>query len=411
MNNDLLYIYLNFIFYVFVLILLTKFNKQSTISIFLLSIWSISAASSILYYPIFNSIIQINYLKLEPYIYIFVLSILFFIPILTFKNKCLKRIDGNISILRFVAYIITTLSILPFTENLIYTILHLGSNANQFGENYGENVQYLSSFSQVLYRWCTYFSIINSVLFFYFLTKKEESKFIKIGLLVSMLTPILGNLNGGSRFSFVTETLYIIFLYILFYNLLDLKLRKRIFFYLIAFGVFFGIIFMLITLLRFDSTDSTNYTLLGWMSLYSGESYLNFNDAMWNVSKHTNGDNCFFIFKHIFGDYPESIRDFHYLENIVHIRMNVYYTFIGDLFIDFGKYVTIIIIIACSFLMKRIVSFKNTLSIEKIILFSAYAKICLIGFTYYPYMNSPMTLVYTLIFIAILKITSLKKTT
>lgn len=298
MNIDLFCIYFNAISYLIILFFLLKFNKKSTVSIFLLSIWCISAASSIIYYPIFNSLIQRKNLDIEPYIYLLILSNIFFIPIYSFKNKKLKHIYTNIKFLRLTAYIISVLSILPFLENLVYTLTNFGNNVNQFGENYGENVKYLSSISQILYRWSTYFSIINSVLFFIFLTLKDESKYIKFGLFISMVLPILGNLNGGSRFSFVTEILYVIYLYILFYHLLDIKLRKKILFYIIIVGSLLFSIFIIITLVRFNNIGNTDdYNLLGWLSLYSGESYLNFNDAMWNISKTTDGDNCFFIFK------------------------------------------------------------------------------------------------------------------
>lgn len=403
MNIDLFCIYFNAISYLIILFFLLKFNKKSTVSIFLLSIWCISAASSIIYYPIFNSLIQRKNLDIEPYIYLLILSNIFFIPIYSFKNKKLKHIYTNIKFLRLTAYIISVLSILPFLENLVYALTNFGNNVNQFGENYGENVKYLSSISQILYRWSTYFSIINSVLFFIFLTLKDESKYIKFGLFISMVLPILGNLNGGSRFSFVTEILYVIYLYILFYHLLDIKLRKKILFYIIIVGSLLFSIFIIITLVRFNNIGNTDdYNLLGWLSLYSGESYLNFNDAMWNISKTTDGDNCFFIFKRLFGAYEETNRNYLKLENITHIRMNVYYTFIGDFFIDFGKQIATIIVISSAFVMWYICRFKVSITIERLLFFCLYSKICLIGFTYYTYMNNPMTLIYTLLFIFIL---------
>lgn len=403
MNTDLLYIFLNAVSYIIILFFLLKFNKKSTISIFLLAIWCISATSSVIYYPIFHTLIQKEGLKIEPYIYLLILINIFFMPIYSFKNKRLKHIYTNIKFLRFVAYIISVLSILPFIENIIYTITNFGNNVNQFGENYGENVQYLSSLSQILYRWSTYFSIINSVLFFFFLTRKNESKYIKLGLLISMILPILGNLNGGSRFTFVTEILYIIYLYILFYPLLNTKLRKKILLYIIIVGLLLFLIFIIITLFRFNDIGNNNdYDLFGWLSLYSGESYLNFNDAMWNITETTDGDNCFFIFKNLFGTYDEINRNYFYLENIVHIRMNVYYTFIGDLYADFGKSLTVIFIIFSAFIMLLISHFKNSITIERLLLFCLYSKICLVGFTYYTYMNNPMALIYTLIFVLIL---------
>lgn len=402
MNTDLLYIFFNAVSYMIILFFLLKFNKKSTISIFLLVIWCISAVSSVIYYPIFHSLIQKENLNIEPYIYILILSNIFFIPIYSFKNKRLKHICTNIKFLRFVSYIISVLSILPFIENIIYTITNFGNNVSQFGENYGENVQYLSSISQILYRWSTYFSIINSVLFFFFLTQKNESKYIKFGLLISMILPILGNLNGGSRFTFVTEILYIIYLYILFYPLLDIRLRKKILFYIIILGSLLLSIFIIITLFRFNDIGNNNYNLFGWLSLYSGESYLNFNDAMWNITETTDGDNCFFIFKNLFGTYEGINRDYFYLENIIHIRMNVYYTFIGDFYADFGKQLTVIFIIFSAFIMWLISRFKTSIAIERLLLFCLYSKICLVGFTYYTYMNNPMALIYTLIFVFIL---------
>jgi len=395
MNSELIIICANSCLY-FALFLVTIFaNRKSRTSILLTSLWAVSSATSIWYYlHVYHYSVQVKPLTIVPFIYLFVFSVISFIPIFKTKDVKISHIDGNQQIVQFISILIGLVALLPFCEAFIYLMRTMGVGLSQIANNYGENFTYLSAPSQTFSRYLSYLRIVSPILFFYNLSLKKGHRAISIGLLLAIVTPILNNLNVGSRFVLVTDGLYLIYIYMLFYNQIENGTRAIITRVFLGFGSTFLILFLAITYYRFNSGNS-DISILDWMSLYSGESFLNFNSDLWTIHSSTGGDNAFFIFKHFLGLYADVNRNPDYLESLVPIRMNVFYTFIGDFLVDIGTYWTSIFIALISFIFSFFINFQKRMSLHKIILLGMYAKIVLNGFTYYTYLNAPLTPFYT----------------
>lgn len=404
MSNELSFVVINTILYVFLFLVSFFIFKRAKLAQYVTGIWGWSSVTTIFYYIfMYRNYVQINPITLFPFIYLFVLIFIWFYPLFRIDNKKVKGICGNRKILRILAILIVLINIPPFYENIMYALAHIGAQSDQFADNYEDKAEYLSAISQILAKYSSYLRIITPVLLFYFLQSFNRNKFISIGLIMSVFNPMLTSLNNGSRFVLVTDLLFVIGLYILLNHALAKRVKFFIFKYSMIVLPIVAVIFIVITLVRFS--DHNGYSVWNWLSLYTGESYLNFNADMWNLKKFTNGDNSFFLFRHWLGDYPTVFRDPDYLGGKVPIRMYVFYTFIGDFFVDFGAYITVLISIVSAFIFYRIAGkLKGYIPIYLVLIFAVYLKILVVGFTYYTYLNVQISLVYTLLIAFILYI-------
>ena len=286
---------INLLTYV-LLVLYSWKRKYSKISIFIATIWTISAGFSLLFYHINDGLFpwrRYENLSWEALLYIFICVSLCVIPLTKINDRNKITIDGNVKLLNLFSWFIVVLSFLPFMGNLLYTITHLGMSVKSFADNYGVEVEVLPSFLSILNIINKYFRTFVPILIFYNLQRYEPKKILIIGLIFAFLNPILGSLNGGSRFIFVADVLYLLSIYVLFSNSLQGSQKSKVRFYgTIALGVG-TLIFILITFFRITNAHSlTAYVdVLRSFGLYAGEGMLNFSQNMWNTTSFTDGTN------------------------------------------------------------------------------------------------------------------------
>ena len=79
--------------------------------------------------------------------------------------------------------------------------------------------------------------------------------------------------------------------------------------------------------------------MLTWMSLYSGEGILRFSQYIWDLSKTSFGDTNFSFIKDMMDleTFTNTLDRREFYEIRFGIPTSIFYTFIGDICIDFGK--------------------------------------------------------------------------
>lgn len=262
----------------------------------------------------------------------------------------------------------------------------------------GESVSNLTGLSNSIMRYLKYFKGIIPVFFILSFTPfVKTNKFIKTGLFFSLLNLFLSYLNSASRFALLTDLFLMSFLYAMFYRYFRPKVKKIANIIAVSIGSILILGTVGMTLQRFGENSGYSKTLDYTLSLYFGEGFLNFNGDMWNMPKTTDGENClaYFIDK-INGD-EEPGRKYLRLESIVHRRMNVYYTFIGDYYTDLGRYGTVFLVIILAVIFSKILRAKPVFSISSLLLLSTYVKVLLLGITYWTYLNYSMEFVVNVI--------------
>ena len=375
-------------------------KKKSRLSIFVSAIWCASAVFSLVFYGLNGANWEFRTytnLTLQPFVFIFVCILLYIIPLTRIEDRSTILVEGNYNLLTILSWFIVIISIAPFFANLAYAINHMGESLSAFADNREIDVEIFDGTLALLNKYSKYARTFSPILLFYFLQRPRPNIFLLIGLFCAFLNPSLGNLNMGSRFLFAADFLYLIAIYLIFSNSLEDKIRSKIRFFGSIVLSFFIVIFLSISFFRFSALNSSTATLDATtsFSLYAGEGMLNFSSNMWDIPKRTDGSNTLTFVDYIIGDNPSSVRDADRVSEKAGIPLYIFYTVVGDFYIDFGPYVTFAIflgicILLCYLLRKQ----KFQYSFYDFVWICLLIRIIVIGFTYFPYMNLSMELVY-----------------
>lgn len=375
-------------------------KRKSRLSIFVSAIWCTSAVFSLVFYGLnANSWEFRTYtnLTLQPFIFIFVCILLYIIPLTRIEDRSAILVEGNYNLLTFFSWFIVIISIAPFFANLGYAISHMGESLSSFADNREIDVEIFEGTLATLNRFSKYARTFSPILLFYFLQRQNPNIFLLIGLFCAFLNPSLGNLNMGSRFLFAADFLYLIAIYLFFSNSLEDKIRNRIRFFGSIVLSFFIVIFLAISFFRFTALNSSTATLDATtsFSLYAGEGMLNFSSNMWDIPKRTDGSNTLTFVDYIIGDNPSSVRDADKVSEKAGIPLYIFYTAVGDFYIDFGPNVTLAIFLGiCVLLSYLLRKQKIQYTFYELVWICLFIRVIVIGFTYFPYMNLSMELVY-----------------
>ena len=261
------------------------------------------------------------------------------------------------------------------------------------GKAYGaESGEGLSFLSRKFFFINLVFKNVLPILLFYSFTTRRIPVYVKIMLLFACIAPGFNSVMSGSRFVIITDLIYMIAVYLFFKPYFKTKINKRVQFAGLYIFILFFIFTAAITLFRFQNSTGES-SLSEWIFLYTSESFVNFSGDMWGINQYSNGDNSMHFFRDFFDISRVTDRDsFQSLyESLIKIRLNVYYTFIGDFYVDFGFFGTIFLIICLSFVFYQFSFTRNNLvlDIDGFFILSIWIKVCLVGFMYYTYINWP----------------------
>lgn len=339
-------------------------------------------------------------------LYLFLCFCIFIYPFRHYK-KCdhIRYPKLGKTDLLFIGFVfIGIISLIPFFESLAsVSAMSMVDMADNYHDNISESIDVRNHFSPIG-RICngivTWFQYIIPMGFFYLIQKKKKwywCLLVLMGALCPMLTAMI---RGGRGPLFQTLCIFL-FNFLIFYRTFSLKTRKVIT-HIVIIGVSaIATLLIFITFSRYN--NEVNY-VIEQIFRYLGEGYINFAETGWYVTEHTEGHNMFngtgyTFFKNIFPIFEA--RDYEHLSQILHIRMYVYYTVMGDAFLDFGIIGGILFFLLLSFLIQR-----NTLkagNFSSLLLLNLYAKIGFNGIFCWAYMYRLDFVVFTLLIYLIIR--------
>lgn len=355
----------------------------------------ISAIASIIFYNGLEFLSVGDDLSWPPLIYLFSCINICLIPIYVYSKKMSAlqvKLGGNKdSIIDGFIMLCSPFLFEAFVEMFIIAISTNADSLNGIYESskdiVGEQLSFLGRKTMAI---CRNFHYLWPILFFYQLVKKKKGIYI-VAPLIATITGFLEAYASASRVGIVREIMYIFILLLLFKNSLDEKMRKKIlkiFTISLCSTVF---LLSLITLSRFDKgNQGGNDDILIWVSLYLGEGPIRFCQYMWNIVNFGNGDNVVSLFKEVIGLDPivdmEQRREVY--ERITGIPCLIFYTFIGDFYIDFGPIFTVVICIIFSmslyFYLKKCIT-RGYLYLDSILFLGLMLLMLEFGFMYYTF--------------------------
>lgn len=313
---------------------------------------------------IYEAVLPINYNKeidFIPYVYCFICIMALIYPLknVSYKNIELDEIPYNKSvtlILNFWIVITSIYMILNFSNALVasqmgYDSMYEASAVDGdiqkvlYGNNFllikfvNFNVNLMHSFAPFVMCYALYGLISKKV--------KQSRCFLLLALI--MLSKFFAALALGSRGNIFIAFWSFAFYFIIFFPYLSLRLKRKfkkigvVCFSLIAFYS------VLITIARFAHSEAE--TPVTGIARYFGECFPNLGLQFWDqVTRHPFGTR---LFPYVFGiEYnAESVQDgYAFWKTFTGVPVLIFKTIFGDLYIEFGATIALIIIFVIAFI-------------------------------------------------------------
>lgn len=387
----MIYIIFNAILYAATLIYEIWKRKSFTKTALIWFIFSLNAIFAIPFYS--ASIEPYENITLLPFLFLYLCIFISVYPLSQLKVDEIKV--SNSSFLNLIIYILCFVSITPFIENIIHindVFINESGIADIYETKMDDNVNkaalinWYDPVSRYFNSICLQLQELSPILLFYYLTKPKIKKLIIVGLIMAILNPMLYSMALAGRGMASIAILYMVFLYLLFKKLIPQD-RLKIMNYLgMGTAVLFVFMFAIMSIVRLEA-QTNNYEMITWLSLYFGESMLNFNDRMWNAPCLMYGDYSFSFFKDLFGlNTVGGIMECReYWAPKLGFSIGRFFTYVGDIMGDFGWLGAFAFISIISSWIYKNVKNKTTINISKLILFVCWAKVLVAGFTTYNY--------------------------
>ncbi len=395
-NNIVFYLILNASVYSLITIYFFLRKRDCSIGIFILLLYSLSAWASVSFFthPLFEYSLHNSKITLEPFIYLFIVLMLFIYPVIKFKNDSISTITippyKKFIPLINIIFIVSAVSIIINFSLMVKGLSgDIAANRNIIMDS-----GYKSSGNPIL---TTISRVSNSLrdisimLFFFMLCFYPKKKVVLFFLGVcAFATPLIASFANSARTTIILIAISFIANTLLFRKFLPKKTLKYL---KISSFVLVGILlipFVLISVSRFGNNDF--FSMDFFLIKYPGESFINFNGILYNDLKTTSdGASNFPLFRRFFFlDYQKSIADY---RNVwgpkLGVPVHIFYQFIGGLYMDFGRQLTVVIAIIVFFIEKHFIKFSKVLNFNVLILLTLFIPIYTEGIFYFTFGNEP----------------------
>ncbi|MFV0586049.1 O-antigen polymerase [Bacteroides reticulotermitis] len=395
--NDFTLVFINAVCYLILFYWYFHKVKVLNVGVMLLALWAISALGSILYEPV-NFIGHNHKITLLPYIYLFIMNIIMFSPILLFRNEFINAIKINLWVYKYLCIFVSLICILPLCENVLYAFSHMSQSGIEqlqqlMNDRYEDSqlaFSYMSRPALICKRLLGFIGInVCSLLLVLFpiVFSIRKHRWLFIGVIMANANFMIEGFNVFARFIIAIHLIMLIFIFVLVYRYYIIELRRKIIRYSVLIIGVITFLFLIITLSRMNNREErtqTSITIYAYIGQYLSEGMGNFNANMWPVKKHTGIDR----FKHAVlkkVSPQETERDRDQESFYLGYFSGAFYTAIGDYYRAYGGYVTALIVILSSLLFIQFFKRHRTISMSGIMLFVLYARMPLLGFLYNTY--------------------------
>jgi len=330
----------------------------------------------------YNYILSWN-LSLTPFIYLFTLFIILFIPIKSFNEKKIEIIELDNT------YKITTLGNFAIIYGIaLFLVMVLFVDYNVALESasdvYKENEQGELVMPVFIYRFYTLHRLLYPfilLLGFYFLSFKRDKWLMTVLMFLAAILPkvfvAIVTVSRGSLFFLLIE-LCICFL--LFKKFIPQRTKRLLFIGSLVLLVILIPVVVQFTISRFQSND---YSPLMSVFKYFGESFINFNCTFWgNVEEYPMGE-FKFPFVYQIWDEPHTFLSrrerYDFFSVMTGTNVFLFKTIVGDFYLEYGAVLGAIILIVVARLYSRLIRFKKQVRFSTLILFFYYYELIFVG--------------------------------
>lgn len=383
-NNFLFLVYA--LSFVLVFALYQKHKKQFDTGSFLYLIYVMGGIGACWYYAQDKVDIFYPHITIEPLIYLFITINICLLPLWKTKFKNLHRIDdrGMSDIYNGLSVIFCVLSILPLLSLLSHFSLAqlAGSNlGNMYESSVDKSALFFAGPSKFCFALIRRFEMLVIVLLFYQLSKKNI-KYV-YGLLVPVIVFALYKLLSGSRGGLVGTALLFVTLFLMLKQTLAPKVKTAVTKVALFAGSLFALALAAISVSRFSLQTNRNDTIDVWISQYLGEAIPRFSDSVWGTNILLYGNQNFIYIRKLLG--LPYIADYNVFKSFYEIKLgipvDVFYTYMGDVYLDFGMIGGLIFAICFAIVFSHFLKIKNAISIPTLTVLCLFFTLLGYGFT------------------------------
>lgn len=357
--------------WLFFFLLLCKNYKKNITSIFISFFYVVYSALAIFLYN--NVDFGQNYQEVSffPYLYLFAMILLSLAPIIAYDHAKVRGlirpstslIDTFTYVFIFLALISLPSTISELRTGIVLLLVDPSGGADLYKDAHGGGIGSKGLIEIPKYI-ISIFSYISIFIFFYYLTLRNQRKFVLIGLSITMVYNLLRPLSLGLRTDAVMTIFAFMGGYIIMYKWIPQKRKKILLIIASSIGGLVFCLMMILTISRFeDRAGGVGGTNLD----YVAQASLNFNNYGLDAGGIRYGDRTCRVFKELvgFSDVPNGIIERRQKYHSMKMNDSIFYTFVGDFTLDFGPIVTVFL-----FIFYAIILIKATHSRRGIISFS-----------------------------------------
>lgn len=373
------------------LIYKNKNKSFSVVSLILLTELSLSVISAFLYN---DPLSYVKDIKLFPFIYLFSLTIISIVPLVKvpYGRINIVKKPSNLLINTFcICFIFAALLQLPstimnFKSGVVTMMMDVSLGADMYSEHLsnadsvGDGA--ISNLPSIITNTFGDIAIFFSL---YYISLKQKNRIFTIGLIISILVLLVQPISSGMRGQTVLRIISIITSYVILYKFYDDKLNKIVKIVLLVSLIAISLPIVAITVSRFGERDGGS---LYSVTSYLGQANLNFNNYVLDSNGIRYGDRTANLFKRLFVDnVPQNFVERRMKYPHMRISDETYSTYVGDIVLDYGPFVTPLLFIIVSFLIcKSLRNVKGIIPFHKLLLIYFVSCVIMQGSFYlFPY--------------------------
>ena len=383
-NNFLLLLYA--VFFTIVFVFYQQHKKCFDTGSFLYLIYVMGGVGACWYYAQDKVDLYYPNIQIAPLFYLFVTINICLLPLWNAKFSSLQRIkdNGMAEIYDGLSFVFFALSILPLVSLLSHFSVQqlVGSNLSNMYEYSGDkSALFFSGPSKFCFAMIRRFEVLVVVLLFYQLSKRKTKYVYELCIPIMVFT--LFKLLSGSRGGLVGTGLLMVTLFLMLRQTFSAETRKTV----VKIGTVVGSLFVLalaaISISRFSQNTNTEDTIDVWISQYMGEAIPRFSDDVWGIKTLLYGNQNFMFLRKLIGlSYIENYDSYKAMYGIkLGTPVDVFYTFMGDIYLDFGTIGGVVFSIIFAFIFSKFLKIKNDISIPTLAVLCLFFDLLGFGFT------------------------------
>ena len=228
---------------------------------------------------------------------------------------------------------------------------------------------------------------------------------------MSILSSIFISLATGNRTMVTLVALSLIASYLLFKDLYSQKVKKTVRVIGFSLAVLVAFLFLILTISRFGDLNEGGFDS---MLYYIGQANLYFNKYAFDLGGVRYGDRTINLFKDLAGfDVPSGIFDTRDKYSYMATDDSIFTTYIGDFVLDFGPWLTpILVIIFTFFILEQTKTNNGNIHFYKLIPIHYVMNVCVKGGMYlfcYPFLQNLQIIAYIFFFVACISFSNKNK--